>query len=328
VTVSLTLAAAVISLLVCHTFGYSWEKTFLILEIVVLKLVESFLEVYVCRHQQMGRLDVGSKVYASELIASTAVICILLLCRCNLFVSILAGIVVALLVSVLCIRWTVSLTDSVVRRADRKKVVQLLKTGGSLCVGQTLYMYIGNAPKYLIDLYMDERSQALFGFVMMPMFVITLLNNFLLQPIVRKLGEVWEAKQLAAFRKMVRRQYLIVAGLTVFVLLLGIFAGLPILSLVYGVDLNVYRMEFAVLMVGAMFYTISYYLTVVLTTVRRQNLIVLGYGAAVLLYVCLGHIFITSWGLLGASYLYLLANAVTAVLFTAFTLHRLRHQES
>lgn len=317
-TVSLTLLAAIVYLIVCHISGYSLEKTFIILEIVALKLAEAFLEVYVCRCQQRGRLDIGSKIYASELVLSTAVMCILLLLGVDMYGAVLAGIVTAIAIGSINIKFTMEAAESSVGKFDRKKVIQLLKIGIVLCIGQTLYMYVGNAPKYLIDFYMDEKSQAIFGFIMMPMFVVTLLNSFLVQPIVRKLGEMWDGKHFEKLKKMVLRQYMIVAALSGLVLLLGIFVGLPLLSVLYSVNLNAYRFEFCILMAAGMFQTIAYYLTVVLTAIRNQNFIVFGYAAAVLIYLLLGGSFIAAYGMRGAAYLYLLANALTAVLFTVF----------
>lgn len=327
-TVGLALAASGIYLIFCrNVMGYSLEKTIIIFELVVLKLADAFAEVYIARYQQMGRLDIGSKIHAMELILSTIAMCVCLWIGMNLYGAILVGIVLTVIVTFLCIQMTKALVDARVRKWNSGKVFRLLKVGISLCVGLTLYMYIGNAPKYLIDIYMDEKSQAIFGYVMMPMFVITLLNNFLLQPILKDLGDVWGKKDLTRFQKMVLRQYLVICGLSVFVLIAGILIGLPVLSVFYGVDLNGYRVEFSILMAGATFYTVAYYLSVVLTTIRRQNQIVLGYIAAAILYICLGGVFLHTWGMLGAAFLYLISNALTAVLFTIFVLRGVKEEK-
>lgn len=329
ITVGATFIIAVIYLILCRNFAdYSLEKTIIIFEVVVLKLADAFAEVYIGRYQQVGRLDIAAKIHALELMLSTAAMCLMLFLGIDLYWSVLVGIIVTLLVNFVGFHYTLFLVDARIRQVCTKNIRTILRIGISLCIGLTLYMYIGNAPKYLIDLYMDERSQAIFGYVMMPMFVITLLNNFLLQPVLKELGDVWGKSDLPKFKKMVLRQYLVIWCMALVVLLAGLWLGLPLLSVFYGVELTGYGREFSFLMIGAAFYTVAYYMSVVLTTIRRQNLIVVGYVAAVGVYLFLGGTFIHTWGMLGAAYLYLIANALTAIMFTLFVIQGIRRYQN
>ncbi len=328
ITSSVTLLAAIVYLCFCRFFGgYSTGKALIILEIVLLRMVDSFAEIYISRYQQKGRLDIGSKIHATELATSTVLICLAVLLGANLYIAFLIGILVAAGLNFILIHMSIYVVDGSIGKFQSSQVKDLLKTGLSLCIGLTLYMYIGNAPKYLLDFYMDEASQAIFGYVMMPMFVITLLNNFILQPIVKDLGDVWGEKDYPKFGRMILRHLLIIFGLCILVLIAGILIGLPLLSLFYGVSLTGYQMEFSILMFGGAFYTIAYYLTVILTTIRKQNMIIVGYVAAVIVYLALGKTMIQSLGMLGASWLYLIANAVTGVLFIIFSVYGIRKSE-
>ena len=179
----------------------------------------------------------------------------------------------------------------------------------------------------MIDSYMDEEVQAIFGYIMMPVFVIMLLNNFIYQPMVKELGDLWEAKDYRTFKKKNIRQCGIVAALMLFILTAGLIAGLPILSLMYNVDLTSYRLEFAILLFGGGFYALAFYLNVPITTIRRHNYIALGYAMAAILAVVLGKVFVTTWGMLGAAYLYLAINMLLSIIYTAVLIMGIKEEE-
>ena len=210
---------------------------------------------------------------------------------------------------------------------DSGAVRKLLKVGIPLCVGMALHNYAGNAPKYLVDLYLTDELQAICGYVMMPMFVLTVLNIFVMQPAVKGLGDAWHTDK-AYFWKKVSRHILLLSGLAVMVLGLGLVVGLPLLSVMYKVELNTYQKEFLILMIGGGFYTVSAYLIVLLTAMRRQAGIVWGCTAALLVYLALGGIVSRSMGFTGACWLYIAANIAMTAVFILFLMKKTPGQDN
>ena len=319
---------SVIYLMYCIKFNdYSMDKVLIFFEVIILKLIDGFEDVYLGRYQQVGRLDIGAKVVAVRMIVSTILICVLVLAGAGINISLLGGIISSILMDICFIKGTFKLTHSKDSTGRRKSVFSLLKVCLPLCVGTTLSIYIGNVPKYMIDSYMNEEVQAIFGYIMMPVFVIMLLNNFIYQPMVKELGDLWEAKDYRTFKKKNIRQCGIVAALMLFILTAGLIAGLPILSLMYNVDLTSYRLEFAILLFGGGFYALAFYLNVPITTIRRHNYIALGYAMAAILAVVLGKVFVTTWGMLGAAYLYLAINMLLSIIYTAVLIMGIKEEE-
>lgn len=316
-TTLLTLGLFFIYLAYCFILrGYSVEKGIILCEVTILKLLDAFEDVYIGRYQQTGRLDVGAKIMAVRLFVSTALICILVLAGADIYISLLGGIVSSVILDIYLIKSTFGVTRTVVSGFQWSPVRKLLKICLPLCIGITLSIYIGNVPKYMIDAYMGEEVQAVFGYIMMPVFVITLLNQFIYQPMVKDLGDIWEKKDKKEFSKSVCRQCLIVTGLTVVVIVGGQLLGLPILSVLYNVDLTAYQTEFAVLLLGGGFYAVAYYLNVPITTIRKQNYIAIGYVVAAILSVIFGKYFVLAKGMLGAALLYLCINALLVVVYS------------
>ena len=291
-------------------------KTLLVLEITVLRLMEAFEDVYAGAYQQRGRLDVGAKIMALRLIASTGLTCALVAVSGNLYVSFLA----AILLSILCDSLLLSLTyrNSALKIGSLcvNRVGRLLKKCFPLCIGTVLAIYIGNAPQYMIDRYMmDEEVQAIFGYLMIPVFGVMLLSNFIFQPMVRRFGDAWSQKRKKDFAGLIRRQSLIVLLLTVSAMALGLFAGLPVLSFLYRADLTPYRREFGMLLLGGGFYAWAFFLTVPLTTVDRSKSIAVGYAVSAGFALAFGKLFVKTRGMLGAAALYLGVNLVLVLVY-------------
>ena len=296
---------------------YSPEKGLIILEIILLKIEGTFEEVYVGRLQQKGRLDIGARIAAFRLGGSTLVVFAAIWVIPSLPVCLLLGIITGILLDVVILPTCRRYADFSVLPLNKKAAGNLLKVGVPLCVGTALYNYAGNAPKYLVDIYLTDQMQAICGYVMMPMFVLSILNTFVMQPAVKGLGDAWNTDR-ALFRKKVIRHILLISILSVLVLCAGLVVGLPLLSVLYRTDLQPYRKEFLVLMAGGGLYTISAYLIVLLTTMRRQEGIVWGCTAAALVYLILGGQMIRGMGFIGACRIYIIANAVMTGIYLLF----------
>lgn len=304
--------------------GDSISKLVILAEITVLKLIDAVEDVYLGCYQQSGHFCTGSKIMAIRLILSTGVICIMVCAGCGIYFSLFSGICVSLGLDFYFIHGTFQITQATIGTINRNNVRALMGKCLPLCIGTTLSMYIGNVPKYMIDIYMDEKVQAIFGYIMMPVFVVMLLNTFLYQPVIKELGDIWEEKNYERFRKKIILQCLIVCGMTVLIIVGGMAIGLPVLSLIYNVDLTMYRMEFLILLLGGGFYALAYYLNVPITTIRKQKYIAVGYVAAALASVLTGRFFVIRYGMMGAAVLYLSINILLAVIYGIVLLFGIR----
>lgn len=302
-------------LILTLTGNYSSYKGIVVFEVVLLKMVDAFEGLYVGRLQQKGRLDIGAKIASIRLIVSTAVIFILLWFVKSLPLCLLAGIVVSAGLDLALLDRSNWMPLFKTNTAEWNKVRILLKLALPLCLGHAMHNYLGNAPKYLVDMFVSDEMQAVSGYVMMPMFVITLLNTFLMQPMVRSLGEAWDRRESSRLAGMIRRHILLIALAAVMVLALGIWAGLPALSWMYHTELTQYKKEFIWLMAGGTLYTLSSYGIVLLTTIRKQRWIIAGCCFALVPYLLFGKTQVALRGLEGAAELYTFTNSAMLITF-------------
>ena len=54
-------------------------------------------------------------------------------------------------------------------------------------------IFLGNEPKYFVDILLNDTDQAYLGYIITPAYVIGLLSGFVYQPQIREYGELWDA---------------------------------------------------------------------------------------------------------------------------------------
>lgn len=295
---------------------YTFAKSIVIGGICIWKLVDAMEDVFIGAYQQKNQLSVGAFYYTLRLFITTCMYCAFIVKGFNLICATVVTVIIsAVMCTVFC---AVSFSKFTIQKrvCEGGTVKKLIKIGFPLCIGTTLANYIGNAPKYAIDRYMDDSAQAYFGYIMMPSFVILLLSNFIYQPLIRNLGVLWGKESKKSFMRTVFRQFIIVLGLTIIAMMTGAWLGIPILSYIYGVNLSLLKKEFLLLLAGGGIYAMVSYLTVVLTTIRMQKWLAAGFITATILYGILGSVFAKEWSIMGVALLYLLLNILLVVWFT------------
>lgn len=284
---------------------YSIEKCMVILFMGLLKMVDAIEDIVHGMFQQKGRLDVGAKCMATRYILMLVIYAVCLCVTHNLLISTAVAFVFSLAYFV----YTTAIIYGEFREPMRialfdREVYRLLAECFSLFAGSFLMIYIANAPKYAIDEYMNEAVQACFNYIFMPVYVISVLNTFIYQPILTKLAIFFEEKKYKEFLRLFSRQFAVICGLVICVLAGGYLLGIPVLSLLYNTDLSAYKMPMMVLLLGGGFLAASGYLGVVVTIMRRQNWLMIGYVLSALIALVAAKPLVLSQGAMGAAVLY------------------------
>lgn len=294
---------------------YTVEKAGILLAVTGFRLMDAMEDVFVGAYQRRGRLDAGAKRMLVRLVLSALAVCVCILTGLSVSISFLAGTAV----SVVLLFWmywgpSVSMADvsDTQKQAEETfyAVRQLFLECLPLCIGTTLTIFIGNAPKYLIDWYLDDQTQAVYGFLMLPVFVLTMLVQFLYQPMVKNIGELWIQKKKTVIIKQAAVQCFLVIGVVILLHLLGSEMGLLALSGIYQVRLQIYQEEFAWLLAGGGCFALASYVSVLLTAARRQSFLAAGSALSFLVCIGFGKRFLAAGGLAGAGKLYFMMNLI------------------
>lgn len=326
--------------------SYTIPKAIAVILICIWKLDSVFEDVVYGMYQQRGFLALGARTYAIRLMASTLLFCALTLTGLDLISILTIVCIFSYVATLVSFKLTYPYVKTVIRQdengsesigklqADNNTDTKLKTLGKNdfgvldgvrqillqclpLAISGALGNYIGNAPKYSIDWFMDDSSQAIFGYILMPSFVILILSNSVYRPILPSLSDLYSKGDSKAFGRKLKKQLSMVGLMALAILLGGFILGIPVLSILYSTDLTPYKMQFMLLLVGGIGYALATFACAILTVMRKQSVIAVCYVICALMCLASSKLLISIAGFTGAVIQYDICNILLATLLFA-----------
>lgn len=290
-------------------------KLSIILLYVLFRTCEAISDLFQGLFQQHERLDIAGKsmtyrygmsvllLFVSLILTKSLEFSLLLLCIVNfLFVFLFdyhfsrqfANIDLSLLI----------------KKETIQDSVSILKNCVPLFISGFLLAYIFNEPRVAIDMeinagHLREGLQRDYNILFMPVFFMSLFI-LILRPLTTSLAISWQKREYQQFDKTIQRLFQIILGGGVFLTLLAYFIGTPILSLIFGVDLNHYQITLAILVFSGILYSLGIVLGDTLTIFRRQYWLIPVYALMFLVSKITTYDFVKNQGLQGGAISFLL----------------------
>lgn len=308
--------------------NYTHEKCLVVLFLGLLKLVDSFEDVWHGLYHSLGRLDVAGKCMTIRYIVLIGTMSVFLILTHNLVYAVVISFASSLISFIITTRMVypeikkeyVLKSEKNDNTGNKDNFSRLLSECIVLFIGGFLALYIANAPKYAIDELLSSSEQAIFGYIFMPVYFVNVLNTFIYHPTLARMSSLFEKKEYKYFSALFWRQIAVITGLVLMILLGGYLLGIPVLSLFYNTDLTRLKIPFMILLVGSGFLGMEGYLQAIITVMRKQNLLLIGFGISAVLALALSRPAVIRWGIMGAAMLYsgiiMLQMLVFIVLFT------------
>lgn len=310
--------------------GYSGEKAVVVLLMCVFRAVDSLADVYEGWFQQKERLDLSGKALTYRIVVAVFGFGVVLFATKNL---ILSGVVLVL-VYVICffiydIRYHYGV-EAFRETAKKDKaglswVVKMTIEGFPLFINAFLMMSIMNAPKMVLDVAIEQGSlaqglQTVFNIIFMPASFLN-LAYIVFRPLITKMAIVWNMGKTKEFLKILMKILVSLFGIGILLLIGSALLGIPVLSIVYAVDLADYKLELLVIIIGGCMYTFAAVLDNALVVIRKQYILILAYALTYIYIKFAAEVMTGLWGILGAAMSYASAMVVfliiTAVMFAA-----------
>ncbi len=285
--------------------GYTAEKVWIIIFMCLFKAVDSLEDVYLGRYQQAGRLDIAGKCMTVHMLAVILSYVLCLVGGADLLTATIVTTFVSALVTFVLILPTRKLADpdwkSNAKLRSKESCWPLLWECTGLAIATFLSFYQVNCPKYAIDSIMTDVDQANFGFISMPVFFASLICQFLYLPMLTGLAAKFQMNDYKGLKQMIVKVSVLITGACTFIIIGAVIVGITVLSILYATDLKPFTMEFYLLMAGSGFMAFAAFLGSVLTTIRKQHHMLIGYVVTTIPeYIAVDH-FVGGWGLNGAS---------------------------
>ena len=256
---------------------YTIEKSIIIFLICFMKTIEAYEDVFHGRMQQKGRLDIAGKILAIRFFVFIIGFISMYILSESLVVSVIVNVIITLFLALFLNGIVFDEFNNNEKEIKNTQWKQIMIDCFPLCICMCLMMYIANAPKYIIDTIVDEQTQICFNIAFMPVFVISLLANFIFQPILKRMGELWNDNKVLDFiKKIISLVFIIIIGDFV-ITLIGGMIGTKILGFLYDIELTHYNNTLMLLLIAGGMIALLNLFIMLLTTVRYQKYIIGGY---------------------------------------------------
>lgn len=279
-------------------------KTAAIIILCIYKTIEAFSDVFQGLFQLNERIDLAGKELTYRVLISTATFFIVMLCTHNLLAACCLMVIASALWFVYYDIGVGKDFSKIKGNFDFKLIFKMFVDCFPLFIGSFMLNYIVNAPKYAIDKFMTEEIQNVFGFLVMPAFVINLFSLFFFRPLLTKIAFKWNQNEFRAFNKMNLKCTLWIFILTILALIGAYALGIPILNLFSGQNLNAYRIDLLIIMLGGganAAITLFYY---ILACMRKQYYILIGYAFGFFSSIILSNLLVKAIGVRGGCIAY------------------------
>lgn len=310
-----SIVAFLISLIFCLINDYSFNKFAIFLALCFYKCLEATIDFFYGVLQKNGKLYIAgrSMTFRSILIISSF-LCVDLYTK-NLLLSCLVLIGVSIIYLFVFDFKSSKPYLHLSRKINKKEIFYLLKKASYTCFFSLIAMLIINIPKYLIDFFLTEEIQAIYGIISMPATFIMLFGQFILQPSLVGMGESYLKNDKYSFnRSVINISSVILTSLVIIVPVAYIF-GIPILSIIYGVNLEAYTIHLIIIIIGAAFYTISQILLNALIALRctKEQFVVQSLLLIVSIFIAL--FFVSKYNISGSIISYFLIMIVQFIAY-------------
>lgn len=299
-------------------------KAFVVLIICLFRAVDALADVYEGYFQQKERLDLAGKAVTYRIVIAIALFAISLLLFKNLLIS--SFVLLLSYISSFCIFNIRYLLKVKCFRLEKewgrnyKWIWKLVREGAPIFINAFLMTSITNAPRMKIDSAISngqlvDGMQTVFNILFMPASVLT-LAYIVFRPLLTKMAIAWTEGRKKEFLKIIGMIFLCLVIMAIFLLGGSALLGIPFLSILYGLNLDKYKMELLVIILGGCFCTFSYVLDNALIVIRKQYLLVCSYVVSWVYVQFTVSALVDKWNLMGAA----LAYAASMIVFFIVTL--------
>lgn len=308
-----------VSILFVVINSYNIYKSLIILLLCFLKMLEAFFETIYAIYQKKEHLyNVGISLTLKSVLNLISFY-ILDKLTGNLVFSIIMMIIMYTIISIIYDLPILKKTISQNINWQKDRVYLILKSGFSAFIISFLTLYLINSSKYIIDYLLLEKYQTIFGILLMPATVVLLFTQFLINPFLTTITNCIQNNDYKALKRIILKFLGVITIFGGFIILMAYFFGIPILELIYEIQLSSYKIGFIVILVGAVLYGMSSILSNILIAMRHLNVQLTIYIAVSVIITVIEYFLIKKCGVIGACYSYLIMTLIIFLLFLLIT---------
>lgn len=302
-----------------QSFSY---KAIVILLMCIYRMIDGYAELYEGTFQLDGRLDLTGKSQAFRTILSAGALVISVLLTHKLILSIVIGIVAAVIGLFLFDIMIMKAFRTITPSFSKEKMWSILQQCFPLFVGSFLWTYILSAGRIAIDSNMTNNYLSYYQTLFMPVNVINLCATFIMKPALTTLSDKYNKPDKKEFHADIGKIFGVIGILTVVCMIGAYLLGIPVLSVLAGCDLHAYKGVLVFLMLAGGINSAAYFMYYILTIMRRMNRVLIGYVSGAALALIISGICVRKAGIWGAAVSFCVVVVYLCIAFGSMILMR------
>lgn len=300
---------------------YDIYKSSIFIILCVFKCVEAFSEVIYAILQKNNLLfKVGFSMFLKAIIA-LVVFAIVNYITKNLIISCLSIVIINLLILFVYDYRNVKKVKIIKTKLTKATFIRLFKIGFFTFILTFLANYLINSPRYAIDDILANDLQTIFGIIIMPATFMGLLGQYIIQPCLTKISDNIKNKKYYELKKVIWYLISIILIFGIIIIIVAYFLEMPVLQIIYNVELQPYFISMITIIVGSIFYSISTILSAVLIAMRKTVGQAILYFVLAILATFLSYTLVQKYQILGASITYFIIMTIISVLFLIYVIY-------
>mgnify|MGYP004655023409 FL=1 len=307
--------------------SYSITKTTLIIILCLFKFFEEISDVYYGVLQKENYLYKVGIFQTVKSIINIILFTLIIVFSKNIILSSSSILIVNILFALIIERHAAKTANNWKFEIKIKEIKNILYQNFYVCFFTFLTSYIISSPKYAIDKYLIDDMQAIFNIILMPATFIYLLAGFILSPFMVEISKEIEKKEYDKSKKRVIKIISIILLLGIIALIGCYYCGIPILNIIYGIDLTAYKFGFLIIILGSIMYSISVAISTILIAYRELKIqTIISLVLSILSYlIC--NILVKKLSITGGCYAYLIVVSLRALIYIILFLNVIKKRK-
>jgi len=251
--------------------GYSRDKLFLLILMLVFKMTEAFSDLFEGTFQQENRFYVAGRILtAQNFLAIAGYVATLVITKDPVVSLLVTDILYAAVVFGIHPRFLHKPLADYRPRLFTKDVRNMLLLCAPAFMNAFLLVYLDNCAKFEVEKTGGEAVLMEFTALFLCVFVINLFAGFFLKTLLKDIADRYHKKDRKGLFKLLRILIGVILALTICGLGLAELIGLPILGAFYKMDLSNYHVELGLIFLAGGLNAVNSLLLNLLIIMRRQ----------------------------------------------------------
>ncbi len=303
----------ILTILFCFINGFDTLKFILIILLTLFKISDAISDCYYGFIQKKDDLAyVGMSFFFKAFLGVGAFLITDIITK-NLILSTILLILVNVIILFIDIKKFYSLYN-IKYKITTSKVPKLLKETFPIFIFTFLNIFLCNCQKYVIEYFLDESFQTIFAIIVMPATMLSLCGQYILAPFVNDLSKLYNEKTLNKFNNYINKINIVFLFLGLLILLVAYFLGIPVLNIIYDINLGSYKTSFLIIIVGAIFFGLASIISNLLTIIKRNKEQLYVYLVSAIVSLTVSILLIKNYALYGASWAYLITMSIQCLI--------------